>query len=52
MVERKHNLPSHFTGFVGRTREIADIVSQLNDPACRLLTIVGPGGIGKSRLAV
>ncbi len=37
--------------FVGRTHEIAEILSQIIDPACRLLTLVGPGGIGKTRLA-
>jgi predicted ATPase/DNA-binding SARP family transcriptional activator len=39
-------------GFVGRQREQADIVRRLTDPACRLLTLVGPGGIGKTRLAL
>jgi predicted ATPase/DNA-binding SARP family transcriptional activator len=46
-----HNLP-HTTGFVGRQRELADIIRRLTDPACRLLTLVGPGGIGKTRLAL
>ncbi|HEU5103237.1 MAG TPA: tetratricopeptide repeat protein [Roseiflexaceae bacterium] len=39
-------------GFVGRQRELADILRRLTDPACRLLTLVGPGGIGKTRLAI
>src|SRR5579862_9528746 len=38
--------------FVGRDAELADIVRLLSDPACRLLTLVGPGGIGKTRLAI
>lgn len=46
-----HNLPSQSTPFVGRARELADVVQCLADPHCRLLTLVGPGGIGKSRLA-
>jgi predicted ATPase len=44
--------PQQPTSFVGRAEEMADIISKLVDPACRLLTLVGPGGIGKTRLAV
>jgi predicted ATPase/DNA-binding CsgD family transcriptional regulator len=40
------------TPFVGRSQEIDDISRLLDDPACRLLTLVGPGGIGKTRLAM
>ncbi len=47
-----HNLPTQTTPFVGRVQELADILQRLSDPACRLLTLVGPGGIGKSRLAI
>jgi predicted ATPase/DNA-binding CsgD family transcriptional regulator len=36
---------------VGRNHELADIDRLLHDPACRLLTLVGPGGMGKTRLA-
>src|SRR5262249_46539125 len=36
----------------GRFSEIGEITRRLNDPNCRLLTLVGPGGIGKTRLAV
>jgi predicted ATPase/DNA-binding CsgD family transcriptional regulator len=45
-------LPASLTPFVGRTQELAEINRMLADPACRLLTLVGPGGIGKTRLAV
>src|SRR5262245_51663243 len=38
--------------FVGRTRELADITARLLDPACRLLTLTGLGGSGKTRLAL
>lgn len=47
-----NNLPPQATPFVGRQRELADILRRLRDPTCRLLTLIGPGGIGKSRLAI
>jgi predicted ATPase len=48
----RHNLPSQPTPFVGRADELARIAELLADPTCRLLTLTGPGGIGKSRLAL
>lgn len=48
----RHNLPAALTGFVGRTTEIELIRRRLLTPTCRLLTIVGPGGSGKTRLAL
>ena len=48
----RHNLPAQTTPFVGRERELAEISTRLQDPACRLLTLLGPGGIGKTRLAL
>ena len=51
-VTRKHNLPAQLTPFVGREAELAEIAERLQDPACRLLTLVGPGGCGKTRLAL
>jgi predicted ATPase/DNA-binding SARP family transcriptional activator len=48
----RHNLPAALTGFVGRTAEMTLVRQKLANPACRLLTIVGPGGAGKSRLAL
>ena len=47
-----HNLPTQPTLFIGRETELAEITALLADPACRLLTLVGPGGIGKTRLAI
>ncbi len=47
-----HNLPSWSTSFVGRKEELAWIAQRLQTPGCRLLTLVGPGGIGKTRLAI
>ena len=45
-------LPAQFTPFIGRNNELAQIAQQLDDPACRLLTLHGTGGVGKTRLAV
>jgi predicted ATPase/DNA-binding CsgD family transcriptional regulator len=39
------------TSFIGREDELAQITRCLLDPTCRLLTLVGAGGIGKTRLA-
>jgi len=45
-----HNLPSALTSFVGRTRELATTAAMLAET--RLLTLTGPGGSGKTRLAL
>ena len=47
-----HNLPSQLTPFVGRDAMMIAIDGWLQDPACRLLNLVGPGGSGKTRLAI
>ena len=46
------SLPPQLTSFVGRTDDLVEIATLLTEPACRLLTLVGPGGIGKTRLAI
>lgn len=46
------NLPYQPTPFVGRGDELKEIARLLNDPNCRLLTLVGSGGMGKTRLAI
>jgi predicted ATPase len=45
------NLPRPASSFVGRDREVAEVVSLLHDGA-RLLSLTGPGGSGKTRLAI
>ncbi|HEX9074395.1 MAG TPA: BTAD domain-containing putative transcriptional regulator, partial [Anaerolineae bacterium] len=46
------NLPTPLTPFVGRERELQDLEQLLGDSQCRIITLVGPGGIGKTRLAL
>ncbi len=47
-----HNYSRQLTPFIGRETEIETLATLLQDPASRLLTLIGPGGIGKTRLAV
>ena len=49
---QKQNLPVQPTPFIGRDSELSEISGMLTNPGCRLLTLVGPGGIGKTRLTV
>jgi predicted ATPase/DNA-binding SARP family transcriptional activator len=45
-------LQTHLTPFIGRERELANLGKLIGDQNCRWMTLVGPGGIGKTRLAV
>jgi predicted ATPase len=47
-----HNLPVPLTPFVGRERQVAEVRQALVGPEARLLTLSGPGGTGKTRLAI
>jgi DNA-binding SARP family transcriptional activator/predicted ATPase len=49
---KEAELPAFVTPLVGRRRELEELEHLISTPACRLLTITGPGGIGKTRLAV
>ena len=46
------SLPTSATPFIGRQAELIEITAKLHQPECRLLTLLGPGGMGKTRLAI
>ena len=46
------HLPTLPTTFIGREREVAAVTARLRDPGVHLLTLTGPGGTGKTRLAI
>ena len=48
----RHNLPTPLSSFVGRERESEDVRRILLTPPARLVTLIGPGGVGKTRLAL
>ena len=47
----RHNLPAPHDRFFGHGSAQQEISARLDQPWCRLVTIVGPGGVGKTRLA-
>jgi predicted ATPase/DNA-binding SARP family transcriptional activator len=51
-AQSPHNLPALATAFIDRPRELQFIIEQMERLDCRMLTLVGPGGIGKTRLAL
>jgi predicted ATPase/DNA-binding CsgD family transcriptional regulator len=51
-IHPPHNLPDQITPFVGRENELAELAKRLSNPETRLITIVAPGGMGKTRLAL
>ena len=48
----RHHLPAQLTPFIGQESVLAEIAQRLEDPTCHLLTLIGPGGVGKTRLAI
>ena len=49
---RKHHVPVHPAPFIGREKELDEIIRLLRESPYRLLTLLGPGGSGKTRLAL
>ena len=49
-IRRPGNLPAEATSFIGRRRELAELRKKLT--TARLVSLVGPGGVGKTRLAI
>ena len=50
LTRRAGNLPAEATSFIGRRRELAELRKKLT--SARLVSLVGPGGVGKTRLAI
>jgi predicted ATPase len=46
------NLPVSLTSFLGREQELVELDRLIANPECRCVSLVGPGGIGKTRLAL
>lgn len=49
---RTTSIPEVTTPLIGRDQDVAELDRLLADPGCRLVTITGPGGVGKTRVAL
>jgi predicted ATPase/class 3 adenylate cyclase len=52
LENRPTNLPTQATPLVGRDSELAELAALVADPASLVITLTGPGGVGKTRLAM
>lgn len=52
VVQAPSNLPRPITSLIGRTDELSELTAKVLHPVYRCLTLIGPGGIGKTRLAI
>jgi len=48
----RYSIPPQLTTFVGREQELKILARQISDENCRIITLIGTGGIGKTRLAL
>ena len=51
-ADARHNLPTPATPFIGRKAELAELEEMLADDGCKLITLLGSGGSGKTRLSL
>jgi ATP-dependent Clp protease ATP-binding subunit ClpA len=51
MAQARPALATPLTSLVGREAEIETVTGLLHDPGSRLITLTGPGGVGKTRIA-
>ena len=51
-IHPTHNLPQSPTAFVGREAELSELATLIDDDAIHLISLIGPGGIGKTRIAL
>lgn len=49
---QSHHFPHQLTPFIGREADLAQILTMLSDKTCRILSLIGPGGMGKTRLSL